>query len=337
MFNSLLQFAISAAVIIVAGAALTQFGDVISNRTKLGGLLVGSILIAGATSLPELAIDINAVRMGSPDLAVGDLVGSSLFNLLILAVLDLTRYSHGQMLSKASARHALSASASIMLTALAAIFILLGPKLENVTFARLGPGPVAIAVGYIICIRIIYFGRKESGEKEAPRDEEPTLPLLGKLGLKGAIIGYIVAGAVILVAAPFLARAADDLAERTGLGGTFFGTTFVALCTSLPEVVTTFSAVRMKAFDMALGNIFGSNCFNMVIFLPLDVVDAGSLLASVSQIHAYTALAVIVVTTVVVLGQLYRVEKRKHYLEPDALFALVLIFGALTGLYFVRE
>lgn len=338
MISSIVQFLVSAAVIVVAGAFLTQFGDVISNRTKLGGLLVGSILIAGATSLPELAIDINAVRMDSADLAVGDLIGSSLFNLLILAVLDMTRYSRGQMLSKTSASHALAASASIMLTGLAGLFILLGPRLENVTFLRLGPGSVAIAVAYIVCIRIVYFGQKESGQhEEKGNEDEATMGWIRKLGLKGAIVGYVCAGAVILAAAPFLAKAADSLAEQSGLGGTFFGTTFVALCTSLPEVVTTFAAVRMRAFDMALGNIFGSNCFNMLIFLPLDLVDKGSLLAAASQTHVYSALAVIVVTTVVILGQLYRVEKKKHYLEPDALMALLLILGALTGLYFVRE
>ncbi|MCI0539472.1 MAG: hypothetical protein L0Z50_30040 [Verrucomicrobiales bacterium] len=77
MTASLIQFLIAAATIIAAGAALTEFGDIISHRTKLGGMLVGGILIAGATSLPELAVDINAVRIGSPDLAVGDLLGSS--------------------------------------------------------------------------------------------------------------------------------------------------------------------------------------------------------------------------------------------------------------------
>jgi cation:H+ antiporter len=116
MLPSLLQFLISAAIIIAAGSVLTQFGDIISHRTKLGGLLVGTILIAGATAPPELAVDVNAVRMGAPDLAVGDLMGSSLFNLLILAVLDLTRYTHGRMLSETSARHALAATVSIALT-----------------------------------------------------------------------------------------------------------------------------------------------------------------------------------------------------------------------------
>lgn len=336
MTTSLIQFLISAAVIVVAGAALTQFGDVISRKTKLGGLLVGSILIAGATSLPELAIDINAVRLGSIDLALGDLVGSSLFNLLILAVLDLTRYSHGRMLSPESARHALAGTMSIALTAIVAVFILMGPKLEGVSLARLGPGSFVLIAAYVLGIRLISHGKAGPGEK-ADQKTEAGPGWTEKLGLKGALAGYVAAAAVILVAAPFLAHAADDLAERSGLGGTFFGTTFVALCTSLPEMVTTFSAVRMKAFDMALGNIFGSNCFNMLAVVVLDGVYGGGLLSAVSQAHVYSALCVIVVTAVVILGQLYRVERKKPFLEPDALLALFLIFASLTGLYFMRE
>lgn len=344
MTASIVQFLLSAAVIVVAGAALTQFGDIISHRTKFGGLLVGSILIAGATSLPELAIDVTVVRMGSPDLAAGDLIGSSLFNLMILAVLDLTRYSHGQMLSKASARHALAGSVSIALTAIAAIFIFLGPTLEGVTLARMGPGSIALIAAYLVGIRIVFRGQQqdsppksEAENKGRGGENKAVISPLKNLGLKGAVIGFIAAAAVILIAAPFLARAADHLAESSGLGGTFFGTTFVALCTSLPEMVTTFSAVRMKAFDLAVGNIFGSNCFNMLIFAALDVVDEGSLLASVAQTHVYTALCVIVVTAIVVLGQLFRVEKEKHFLEPDALLALLLILGSLAGLYFISR
>jgi cation:H+ antiporter len=333
---SVIQFLISGAVIIVAGFVLTQFGDIISQRTKLSGLLVGSILIAGATSLPELATDITAVRIGAADLAVGDLFGSSIFNLLILSFLDLTRYSRGRMLSENSSRHALAGTTSIALTAIVAVFILLGPKLGDVTFARLGPGSIALAAAYVVGVRLIYFGKHDSPPDAGARKKDGSFARLKKLGLKGAVIGYIASAAVILAAAPFLAKAADHLAEQSGLGRTFFGTTLVALCTSLPEIATTFAAVRMKAFDLAVGNIFGSNCFNMAIIVPLDLAHEGSLLSSVAPAHVYTALCVIVVTTIVILGQLYRVERKKPFLEPDALLAIFLILCALIGLYFLR-
>ena len=336
MLPSLIQFVVAATVIVLAGVALTQFGDVISHRTKLGGLLVGSILIAGATSLPELAIDISAVRMGSADLAVGDLVGSGLFNLMILAILDLTRYSHGRMLSTAAAAHALAACTSIALTAIVALFILLAPKIGDVSVARMSPGSFVLLAAYALGVRMIFHGQRTAGESQEG-EVDAVASWAKKWGLKGAIIGYVAAAIVILAAAPFLAKAADELAERSGLGGTFFATTFVALCTSLPEIVTTLSAVRMKAFDLAVGNIFGSNCFNMLILVPLDVVQGGSLFSAVSSTHVYTAMCVILVTSVVILGQLYRVERKKPFLEPDALLALFLIFSGLTGLYFIRE
>jgi cation:H+ antiporter len=191
---------------------------------------------------------------------------------------------------------------------------------------------------YALGIRLLYQQKRDKKEsKEQDEQSASWIPDVKKLKLRSAIVGYAITAGVILAAAPFLAKAADDLAKRSGLGGTFFGSTFVALCTSLPEMVTTFTAVRMKAFDLAIGNIFGSNCFNMVLLVPLDFVDAGSLLSAVAQTHAYTALCGIVVTTVVILGQLCRVEKKKPFLEPDALLAIFLIFCALTGLYFVKE
>jgi len=114
MIAPLLQFLVCAAVIIVAGTLLSKYGDWIAELTGLGRLLIGSILLAGATSLPELTVDISAVRLGAVDLAVGDLLGSSLMNLLILAMLDLSHHSRGRMLSKQGAAHALPEASSPM-------------------------------------------------------------------------------------------------------------------------------------------------------------------------------------------------------------------------------
>lgn len=336
MTGHIIQFLLSAAAIVVAGIVLAHCGDIISKRTKMGGMLVGGLLIAGATSLPEMTVDISAIRLGAPDLAVGDLMGSSIFNLLILAVFDLTRYSHGRMLSQASAGHALAASVSIAMAAMAAIFIQLGPQLESAVFLRVGPGTIVLLATYVIGFRLIARSR----ETTAKTDEEAAeneVPFFGKISLKAAVMGFVAACVVLLIAGPLLAKAADSLAEETGLGGTFFGSTFVAFCTSLPEVATTLTAVRLRAFDMALGNILGSNSMNMALLLVLDLVDEGSLLSSVSQTHVYTALCTIVITAVVVLGQLYRVEKKKPFLEPDAWLAILLIGAALTGLYFVKS
>lgn len=116
------------------------------------------------------------------------------------------------------------------------------------------------------------------------------------------------------------------------MGKTFVGTTLVALCTSLPELVASITALRMKAFDLVIGNVFGSNAFNMILFVLLDAVHPGLLFADVSQAHAVTAFAVILATAIAVLGQLYHVEKRWRIIEPDALLMLLILCG---GLYLV--
>jgi cation:H+ antiporter len=108
------------------------------------------------------------------------------------------------------------------------------------------------------------------------------------------------------------------------------GTTLVALTTSLPELVASLAAVRLGAVDLAIGNVFGSNAFNMIMFVPLDAVCPGSLFEAVSPTHAVTAFAVIVATAIAVLGQLYHAERRLPVIEPDALLVILVIGGALV-------
>jgi len=326
----MIQFLLAGAVIVVAGSALTRFGDAIASITGLGRLLIGAVLIAAATSLPEVLVDVNAVRReGLPDLAVGDLLGSSLMNLLILAALDFLRRGRGRMLSRMSAAHALSATMAILLTAIVAVAILVPLRHE---FLGAGVGVWVVVVVYALGVRLTYFDQRFAA---AVKGEEPPPPEVAgkKLGLKAAALGFTVAAAAIFVAAPFLAHAAGELARLTGIGSTFIGTTLVALATSLPELVSTLAAVRIGAHDLAVGNIFGSNAFNMVILLPVDLAHPGVLLADASQAHAVTALAVIVVTAVATLGILYRAEKRIWFIEPDALLIVLLVLGALGLLY----
>jgi cation:H+ antiporter len=330
--SAILQFLIAAAVVVVAGNALARFADAIAVITRLGRLLVGSIFLAAATSLPELTVDIHAVRMGLEDLAAGDLLGSSLFNLLILAVADLLTRERGRMLSRAAAAHALSATASIALTAMVAIAIYIGSRLGTISLGGVGIGSVAILGAYLLSFRLIYYDQRHAAE-QLPDEVAVSAT---KMTLRTAVLGFSICAAAILIAAPFVAESAGRIAELSGMGNTFVGTTLVAFCTSLPELVATLAAVRMKAFDLALGNIFGSNAFNMILFVPLDIAHHGPLFPTLSATHVLTALAVIMATAVAVLGQLYRVEKRIRFLEPDAALVIAVVLGALALIYHVR-
>jgi cation:H+ antiporter len=147
------EFLVLAGVIAAAGTVLTRSADAIAERTGLGRLLVGSVLLAGATSLPELTVDMNAVWIGAADLAVGDLMGSSLFNLLILALLDLLQ--PGSLLAVASPVHVISALATVIVTGVAVM-----GQLYQVEKRRLLLEPDALLVILLIVgsLALPYFG-----------------------------------------------------------------------------------------------------------------------------------------------------------------------------------
>ncbi len=324
-----LEFFLSAIIIVTTGVFLTRSADLIAQKTGLGRLWIGSIFLAGATSLPEFSVDVSALWQGLPEVAIGGLLGSNLFNLMILGVLDLSHHSRGRFLSPQSRMHALSGVMGILMIGIVTLSIVVGAK-GNFYFMSFGS--LVLILAYVLGIRLIYHDQKfllqtksESENKEAGQG--------GQNSLYKAIIIYISMAIVIFIAGPFLANSAGKIASHTGLGQGFVGTTFVAISTSLPELVTTFTALKLKAFDLALGNLFGSNAFNLLILAILDGVSHKPLFSEVSSVHLVTCLATIIITSVAILGQLYHIESRKKFLEPDAWLIVFLSIGALVLVY----
>jgi cation:H+ antiporter len=334
--DAILQFILSATAIVIAGALLTRFADRIATATGWGRMFVGGLLLAGATSLPELMVDIRSVRLGLPDLAVGDLLGSSLFNLLILATLDFAFPSafRRTAFSAKYLHHALAAVLTIVLTALVGIGIASG--LEH-SFLGVSAFAWALVAVYLYGLRLIFLeGRANTGTENSAPEKQSDPGRTRRRSLLFAFVGYFCCSFVIVITAPFLVHAADELATYSGLGHTFVGTTLVALATSLPELVATLAAFRMGAPDLALGNIFGSNAFNMVLFAPLDFIYPDVLFNSVRSAHIVTAFCVVVATSVAVMGQLYRKKERSRFTEPSSEAVVVVIVLFLILLYQIK-
>jgi cation:H+ antiporter len=285
------------------------------NTLLLQFLLLAAVVAGAGTAL---------VRAGHADLAAGDIFGSSLMNLLILAGIDLCRRNGRKMLSREAASHALSATLAIAVTGLAGCAILTAGKLPAVTFFGIGGWSWAILVAYLLGARMLFIDQRISARLAAEK-----MPERGGTIWRPAAV-FLAAAAVLVATGPRLAATAAELADRSGLGGTFVGTTLVAVTTSLPELVASLAAVRLGAVDLAIGNAFGSNAFNMILFVPLDAAFPGSLFEAVSPAHAVTAFAVIVATAIAVLGQLYHAERRLPVVEPDALLMILVIGGAFA-------
>jgi cation:H+ antiporter len=315
--NYLLAFVASGIVVVLAGTALARYADAIAEATKLGRLWVGSVLLAGATSLPELTTDISAVRFGATDLAAGDLFGSSMANMLILAVIDLLP-PRKQVLQQVAFDHALAANLAISLNALAAVLVIVRPTLS---FLWIGPGSLLLFLAYVAGTRVVY--RHATRETLAALAEVPGEDAKPPPSLRRAVLGFALAGVVVLAAAPLFAWSAKGIAEITGMGNTFVGTWLVGMATSLPELVASIAAVRMGAFDLAVGNLFGSNAINMAIFLPLDLVQPGSLFAALDPSHALSGLFAVVLMSLGLAAIVYRAKRRFAMLEPSSLLILV--------------
>lgn len=323
-----IEFVILSGVIVSAGFFLTKFADRLAEQLGWGQSLGGLLLLATATSLPELSVNSQAAFVGAADLAVGSTVGSSLYNLLILGLLDLGRKPNGRMLSPLAASHGLSAASSIIVTGLACLFI---ASPIPIGVGRFGFGPLVVAIAYWLAIRMIFFDQKYASLTD-PKPKSPVRPdaRIGKI-----VAPYLLATFVVFVAAASLVPVAERIAKETGLGQTFVGTVLVALASSLPEIVTTVTAVRMGATSLAVGNIFGSNAFNMVTLLPAELVYRGNLLADASTAHALTGMCVVIVTSVATAGLLYRPDRLRG-LEPDAKAIVGLVFLSFCFLFFVR-
>ncbi|MEW6268714.1 MAG: hypothetical protein AB1689_05380 [Thermodesulfobacteriota bacterium] len=317
----------SAAVVGFAGVRLARDGDAIAARTRLGGLWVGSVFVAVATSLPELMSDVSAVLLGAPDLGVGGLFGSNISNMLTLAIVSLV--PGRDVFRRAAIDNALAASLAITLTASAAICVLLQPR-ESVL--GVGVGPLLLALGYVAGVRTLFrnselartAARVEEMGDEAKTVRAGTAPETDHQELRRAIRGFVLAAAVILVAAPLFAASANALAEATGLAKSFVGTWLVAIATTLPELVTSLAAVRIRAYDLAVGNLFGSNAFNMSLFLALDLAAPGSIFAAVSPVHALSGLIAMVLMGIGLAAIVYRAAGRLAALEPSAALMMVL-------------
>jgi cation:H+ antiporter len=334
-------FLIGAAFVALAGSTLAKAGDRIADVTGLGGALVGMILLAGATSLPEIFGVVTAARADAADLAVGDLLGSSMANMAILAVIDVM--SRRAVWPSVELGHARVGVAAILLTAIAVMGIVTA---DLPPILWVGAETFAIAVLYVA---IVAWTRRtalasvpgavpvDTGVPQPTGIGDETEPGREAWTLRQAGLRYGGAALVILVAAPAVALSAKGIADETGIGQGFVGAAAVALVTSLPELTASIAAVRIGAFDLAVGNLFGSNLFNMAMLLVADLAyTQGAILRAVdAETQAVTGIGAIILMATALGGLLSGAETRARRLEPDAALLLGMWIVILGLVYLV--
>jgi cation:H+ antiporter len=300
-----LEFALCAALIGMAGPLLTHYGDVIARLTGLSRTWIGLALLATATSLPELFTGISSVTVAAaPNIAVGDVLGSCVFNLVMLVLLD--ELSRGEpMYRRIDQGHVLTAGFGVILIGAAGAFLLLSQSALNVQFLHISGFTPFIIVLYFVAMRAAFVY-----ERRAPRPPQ-IIKEERDITLRTALLRYAAAAAIVVAAGTWLPFIGHDLAEVMGWRESFVGTLFIAGATSVPELVVAVSALRLGAVDMAIGNLLGSNLFDILILAIDDIFyRKGPLLASVSPAHAITAFAAVIMSGIFVVAMLYKPETR---------------------------
>jgi len=327
------EFIICGGSIIFASTFLSKYGDVIAEKTGLGRAWIGAILIAGITSLPELASGVSAVTwLKAPNLAAGAVMGSCLFNLMLIAVMDLA-YQPGRVLSKAQEVHILSGGLGVLLLGLVAMGVLLGPGLNGIGMFGIGLLSVVIAVLYAVGGRMIAGLEKERMgevlEKEA-REQDYADISRGR-----AFLIFISSGVTVILLGIWLASIGDRLSMTTGLSLSFVGNLFLAVSTSLPEIATSLTAIRLKAIDLAIGNVLGSNLFNVLLLSVYDIADGrANFWSALNNANGFAAVMTMMMTGVVIISLMYRASPRTPYrFSWDGVVLIFMYLGSIFALY----
>jgi cation:H+ antiporter len=302
-----LEFSLCVTLIGVAGSRLSRYGDIIAEKTGLSGTWVGLVLLATVTSLPELVTGVSAVTVAdTPDIALGDVLGSCVFNLLILTILDFLQREES-VYTRASQGHILSAGFGVILIGFVGFNVLLVDSAFDVALGHVGLYTPLIIVLYAVAMRTVF--RYERAQMAVYTEEHAER--YPEISLRQAVQRYVLAALVVVGAGIWLPFIGEQIARVMEWEATFVGTLFVAFATSVPEMVVTVSAMRLGALDMAIGNLLGSNLFDILIVAVDDIFfTRGPILAHVSPVHAVSAMSAVMMTGIVIVGLLYRPKTR---------------------------
>jgi cation:H+ antiporter len=324
------QFAACALMIGYAGAELTRLADAIGEKTGLSRSWLGLLLLAAVTSLPELATGISAVTVaGAPDIAIGDVLGSTVFNLALLVLLDLL-YRPDSIYTRASHEHVLSAAFGVVLLSMVGAGLLLEREQVLPVIGHVGSYTPLLVVLYLVAMRSVFVQGRRQAARHGEAPQPP--PLYGSLSLRRAIIRFVLSAVVVAAAGTWLPFVAVRIADDMGWSRTFVGTLFVAAATSVPEIVVTVAALRLGALDMAIASLLGSNLFDILIVALDDLFYAPApILSAVAPVHAVTAFSAAMMSGAVIIGLVYRPKGPR--LRAPGIVSLALLAVYLLNVY----
>ncbi|KHE72402.1 sodium:calcium antiporter [Halobacillus sp. BBL2006] len=304
-------------------SSLSIFGDAVKEKSRVSSAFMGAI-IGVAISLPELTSSVTAIIIDSPDLAVGNLVGSNLFNIMGLAIFDIV-YRRYQIMTHATVESKLYGWLVIFMTliVIAGLSLTLPAPIFHVSYTS-----IAIILIYFIGSKLIndrteYKGRKVKRQNKKYDDYT----------YKQVLVRFIGSALAIMVIGSILTLTAERISAITGIGASFIGSFLVAISTSLPDAVSVGTALKLRNFNLGISSLLGSNAFNLMILAITDIMYfRGNLLENASPANIITGVTSIVFILLVIVSITRKKARSWNYLWPSII--IIVSYFATTYLVF---
>lgn len=329
MVQAVFLFSVCVIAILYAGSRLSYYGDMLADVMGWGKMWMGMILMAGVTSLPELVTGVSSIQLvDSPGMAVGNVVGSCTFNILIISLLDVAFPRRLPVTYEAQSGHIIAAAFGVVLLCIVAMSIVQPGLMGSVGWV--GVDSLLFIVIYFFAIRAVYNYEKRPKKDVPPTHEEQQQKTYSKTYI---ISRYLFFALLVVVAAIFLPYYGEVVAEGAGISEGIFGAVFLAFSTSLPEIVVSIMSVRRGSVDMAVGNVLGSNVFNIFVLAINDFVyTKGPLLESIDTTLLVPTIGTILITTIGIIGLMYK-SKWKVLMAADT-FVILIVYILMMKVMF---
>lgn len=328
---SIAAIAIGGLVLLTAGVRLTRVADALADRTGLGEAMAGAVLLGAVTSLPGLVTTVVGAAGGEAGFAVSNAVGGIAAQTTFLALADLV---YRRVNLEHAAASVPNITQALILVSLIGV-VLGGTGSPEVTLLQVHPATIVLVAVY--CYGLVLTRRAHEHPMWKPRQTEDTVEDVAEppsersdrqvwtefVGLAGvvAVVGWVIGTAGL------------SIADRTGLSGSLVGATFTAVTTSLPELVTVITAVRIGAVTLAVGDIIGGNTFDVLFIAAADVAFRdGSIYHAADPQALFLMSVTVVLTATLAAGMVGREERHIGFEGVGILVFYVIAIGSLFAL-----
>lgn len=349
LFAIVLMFVAASGVVWFGGTRLSKYADALAARTGVGRVAVGTMLLGGVTSLPEVATTITASSRGEPEIAVNNLLGGVALQVTILVAGDIALGRRSISAIVGSTAVQLQGIVCIILLSLSACIMLL----EDVAVGPVGLGAILILVVVLAGFYLVTYMESINWWDSPPKGRTSIDAVKSSIKNEGEVLEegkpdggresfsnfvqspvffYLLFSALAVLAGGYaVVRSGEMIATKTGIGSSLVGAVLLACSTSLPELSTTISAIRLKEYKLAFSNIFGTNILTVgLIFLADVLYSGGPILNEVGEFSIFAAVLGIAVTALYLMGLTVRFKKTFFNMGYDS---VIVLLTYLSGVY----